>query len=176
MTLLIDADDTLWENIRVFNDVNLAFAEWVAPHAPGELIEFADAIQREMVGVHGYGAATFRLSLLESLRRHRGSEPDHDDHARVNQLVEPFRWNSVDLLPQVESTLVALRARNELVLMTKGAQDGGTRKVMSQRTIACWCSTLSPSCCITSESAAAEVALADEILQEAHGALAALGW
>jgi len=30
-TLLIDADDTLWENIVVFNAINQAYVDWVSP-------------------------------------------------------------------------------------------------------------------------------------------------
>ena len=129
MALLIDADDTLWENIRVFHKVNDRFAAWIAPEAPTDFLAFADTVQRELVAHHGYGAATFRLSLLETIRRHTGREPDAADTARVGELVRPFDWQSVDIMPGVVPTLEALRDRHELHLMTKGDPSEQARKL-----------------------------------------------
>ncbi len=129
MALLIDADDTLWENIRVFHDVNDRFADWIAPEAPTAFLEFADQVQRELVVRHGYGAATFRLSLLETIRRHQRAEPTREQHERVNLLVEPFEWQSVDLLPGVVPTLEALRDRHDLHLVTKGDPTEQSKKL-----------------------------------------------
>ena len=70
MTLLIDADDTLWENITVFYAINERYAQWVAPDLDAEQIGLdLDQIQKSFVGTYGYGRETFEHSLIEGVRR-----------------------------------------------------------------------------------------------------------
>ena len=53
MNLLVDADDTLWQNIRVFNQVNAEFASWVRSGDQTETLAELDVIQRSFVKLHG---------------------------------------------------------------------------------------------------------------------------
>ncbi len=55
-TLLVDADDTLWENITVFNSVNAAYVQWIVPGTSVESMQSElDALQIEFITRHGYG-------------------------------------------------------------------------------------------------------------------------
>lgn len=130
MTLLIDADDTLWENIRVFHEINASFVEWIAPTADaGQIRAELDAIQIELVGVHGYGRQTFKKSLIEGVERFGHRSPTPDDRATVEMFVSPLRWDTLDLIDGVTSTLTELGKRHDLIMMTKGDHEEQSHKV-----------------------------------------------
>lgn len=130
MTLLIDADDTLWENIRVFHEVNASFVEWIAPTAPPEQVRAElDAMQIELVGIHGYGRQTFKKSLIAGVERFGQRSPTPEDHSTVETLVAPLRWDTLDLIDGVASTLTELQTRHDLIMMTKGDHEEQSHKV-----------------------------------------------
>jgi putative hydrolase of the HAD superfamily len=119
--LCIDADDTLWENMSVFDRVNTGFAGWLALDRPLEevLIE-VDAIQREWCIAHGYGARTFERALQETVRRLLGREPTSADIVTIADMVAPLAWDVMELIDGVADTLPQLAARHDLLLVTKG--------------------------------------------------------
>src|SRR5919202_1918671 len=69
-TLLVDADDTLWENNIYFLEVTERFVEELERHgvererARAELME----TERRNLPVHGYGSRAFALSVAEAFR------------------------------------------------------------------------------------------------------------
>lgn len=130
MTLLIDADDTLWENIRVFHQVSGAFVDWIQPRTDrATALDELDAIQIEFVGLHGYGRHTFRKSLLAGIEWFAERTPTNADHVIVDQLVAPLQWNTLDLIDGVVPTLHELRSRHDLIMMTKGDHEEQNHKV-----------------------------------------------
>jgi putative hydrolase of the HAD superfamily len=119
--LCIDADDTLWENMAVFDRVNAGFAGWLGLDRPlAEVLVEVDAIQREWCTIHGYGARTFERSLHETVRRLLGRQPTAADIATIAELVTPLAWDEMELIDGVADTLCALAARHDLLLVTKG--------------------------------------------------------
>ena len=56
-TLLIDADDTLWENNIYFERAIVAFIGYLNHHAytPAEVRQALNAVERETILAHGYG-------------------------------------------------------------------------------------------------------------------------
>lgn len=122
MNLLFDADDTLWENIRVFNQINDHYAGWIGPERKDELLAHLDQIQQSFVKLHGYGSKTFALSLQEGIRRFAGREPDRHDLARIERLVHPLRWESIEVRTAVPETLTRLREQHHLIMFTKGEE------------------------------------------------------
>lgn len=130
MTLLIDADDTLWENIRIFNDVNTAYLDWLLPGTPiVEMQADLDALQIEFISRHGYGRHTFERSLVAGVERFVGRTPSNEDAARVAELVRPLDWDTIEVLDDVESTLAELTERRRLILVTKGDHDEQQLKI-----------------------------------------------
>ena len=120
-TLLIDADDTLWENITVFNGVNRAYVDWLLPgRTVAEMQSQLDELQVEFISTHGYGRDTFELSLVAGIERFTGRTPTADDRAYVHELVAPLRGDHLDLLDGVADTLATLTERVDLILVTKG--------------------------------------------------------
>lgn len=121
ITLLIDADDTLWENITVFNEVNRAYVDWLLPgRTVGEMQPELDALQVECIGRFGYGRDTFEKSLVEGVGRFAGRTATSSDRSMISALVRPLRWDALDLLEGVVETLEFLRERVTLLLVTKG--------------------------------------------------------
>jgi putative hydrolase of the HAD superfamily len=122
--LLIDADDTLWENNVVFERVIDDFIAWVDhPDGPEETRRILDDVERALTAVHGYGTKVFVRGLRDTLRRVAAQEPTADDMARIEALVEPLAWKDIQVIDGVPETLAALAARHDLLLVTKGDRE-----------------------------------------------------
>ena len=65
-TLLIDADDTLWENNIYFERAIAAFISYLnhREYSPAQVREALNAIERENILTHGYGLSSFSRSLV----------------------------------------------------------------------------------------------------------------
>ena len=130
LDLLVDADDTLWENIVVFERVADDFAAWARhPEGDAEVLRILADVQEAMLRTHGYGTKVFVLSLQETLRRVVAREPTAEDIARIERIVEPLAWERLDLIAGVPETLAELASRHDLTLVTKGADDEQRHKV-----------------------------------------------
>ncbi|MFT7476144.1 MAG: putative hydrolase of the HAD superfamily [Verrucomicrobiales bacterium] len=130
VTLLIDADDTLWENIAVFNAVNAAYVEWILPNTTMQEIQSdLDALQVEFIEQHGYGRDTFQRSLIAGVERFGGRPASESDIAYVAELLRPLRWESLDIIPGVIDALAELQHRRQLILVTKGDHHEQSHKV-----------------------------------------------
>jgi putative hydrolase of the HAD superfamily len=98
--LLIDADDTLWENNIYFERAIHDFMLFLDHSSlqPAEVRAVLNEIEHEM----GYGSANFTRSLLETYRR----------------LHHP-----IEVISGVEETLTYLAPRHHLILLTKGEEE-----------------------------------------------------
>ncbi|MER3437580.1 MAG: hydrolase, partial [Chloroflexota bacterium] len=120
--LMIDADDTLWQNNIYYE---LAIDEFIAflNHSrltPNEVRAVLDEIERANVRVHGYGARSFARNLRECYTRLAERHIPEDELDRVMGLGERILRQEIELLPGVEETLRELVDRHDLVLVTKG--------------------------------------------------------
>ena len=70
-TLLIDADDTLWENNIYFERAIAAFISYLNHHeySPAEVRSTLNAVERETILAHGYGLTSFTRSLVTCFER-----------------------------------------------------------------------------------------------------------
>src|ERR1700760_3997016 len=66
LTLLIDADDTLWENNIYFERAISSFISYLDHriHTPEEVREYLNHVERATIKAHGYGLKSFRKSLV----------------------------------------------------------------------------------------------------------------
>ena len=66
-TLLIDADDTLWENNIYFERAIAAFIGFLDhhEHSPAQVRQALNAVERETILTHGYGLSSFTRSLVD---------------------------------------------------------------------------------------------------------------
>jgi putative hydrolase of the HAD superfamily len=130
--LLIDADDTLWENSIYFERVIVAIGQMV--EARGISAEhFRDnlnAREREHIRIHGYGTENFARSLVAAFE-HCAPAGAGSDAARVRQMALDIMDHPVELLDGVSETLDYLHRRHELHLVTKGSPAEQLRKLES---------------------------------------------
>ncbi len=121
-TLLIDADDTLWENNVYFERAIAAFISYLNHHTctPYEVRQTLNAVERETILAHGYGLTSFTRSLVTCYER-LSAEPATEDHrARILGFAQAIADQEIELLPGVKETLEELAGRHRLILMTKG--------------------------------------------------------
>lgn len=117
----LDADDTLWHNMRHFNAAFEAFQALLKPFAEAHVLQDAlDDAQVRNLSLYGYGAKGLTLSMIEAAADMAG---DAFSRTMVKDILEVGRTlltHPVDLLDGVEETLHALGERGRLVLITKG--------------------------------------------------------
>lgn len=116
--LLIDADDTLWENNIYFEQAIHAFIAFLnhSRLTPGEVRAVLDDVERLM----GYGSVNFTRSLVETYHRLAERDLQDGDVQQVRQFGEQIRSHPLQLLDKVKETIDYLSARHDLVLLTKG--------------------------------------------------------
>jgi putative hydrolase of the HAD superfamily len=116
--LLIDADDTLWENNIYFEQATHDFITFLnhSSLSPEEVRVVLDEVERLM----GYGSANYTKSLVETYRRLVEKDLQEEDIVQVRRFGEQIRSQPLQLLDGVKETLDYLLPRHDLVLLTKG--------------------------------------------------------
>jgi putative hydrolase of the HAD superfamily len=120
-TLLIDADDTLWENNIYFDRVIKEFiAKLAAGDVPAELAhETLWQTEQRNIKITGYGSSAFCVSLHEVARTLGVAELEP-------WIAEQERFifhHPIELMPGVRETLPILHSKNYLIMLTKGRSD-----------------------------------------------------
>jgi putative hydrolase of the HAD superfamily len=123
-TLLIDADDTLWENNIYFERAIAAFIGFLdhKEYSAAEVRSALNAQERETILAHGYGLTSFTRSLIATYRRLSPAPVTEHNIQRVHGFARSIAEQEIELLPGVADTLAELARRHRLILMTKGDQ------------------------------------------------------
>jgi putative hydrolase of the HAD superfamily len=121
-TLLIDADDTLWENNIYFERAIAAFISYLNHHeySPAEVRQALNAVERETILSHGYGLTSFTRSLVTCFERLSPAPVTDEKRERILGFARTISEQEIELLPGVAETLADLASRHRLILMTKG--------------------------------------------------------
>lgn len=130
-TLMIDADDTLWENNIYFERAIDAFVALVdhPEMPPAEVRAAFDRLESGRVKTHGYGAGAFHQSLLAGYEHLTGS-PCTPAHAEcIAGCVAHVHDGELTLLEGVPDALPRLAERHTLILVTKGHHAEQTAKL-----------------------------------------------
>src|SRR5262252_1127654 len=129
--LILDADDTLWENNVYFEEAFDQFCEYLnhSTLTPVEIRGILDEIEIVNNKIHGYGAVNFGRNLSQCyLRLAERAVEEHDLH-RVSALAHEILTRGVELMDGVADTLPFLAEHHELTLCTKGDVHEQTRKI-----------------------------------------------
>ncbi len=120
--LLIDGDDTLWENNIYFEQAIEAFIDFLAHSSMSrdQVRAALDEVERINVSVHGYGSASFTINLRQTYERLAERDLQPQDIEHVLQLGQRIANQPVQLLPDVAQTVRLLARRHDLMLLTKG--------------------------------------------------------
>lgn len=130
-TLLIDADDTLWENNIYFERAITSFISYLdhRVHTSEEVREHLNMCERATIATHGYGLQSFRRSLIDCFEQLSDGPITPEKHARIVSFTEAIAEHEIELLVGVEETLRELGGRHRLILVTKGNLEEQSDKV-----------------------------------------------
>jgi putative hydrolase of the HAD superfamily len=130
-TLLIDADDTLWENNVYFERAIASFISFLNHHeySPQQVREMLNRVEHESILKHGYGLHSFAHSLVETFERLSVEPLIPELHTTIQSFAHTVAEHPIEMLPNVPETLEYLSARHHLILLTKGAVAEQSSKV-----------------------------------------------
>jgi putative hydrolase of the HAD superfamily len=111
--LLIDADDTLWENNIYFERATGRFVEFLnhSTLSPAEVQAVLEDFERVNVVAHGYGSGVYTRSLEQTFRALIEREFNEEDLATVTALGRSVIESEFELIPHVETTLAYLQRK-----------------------------------------------------------------
>lgn len=121
--LLVDADDTLWENNIYFERAIANFISFLNHHeySAAQVREVLNDVERECIIRHGYGLHSFAHALVDTFERLAIEPLTPALHETINGFAHAIAEHPVEIIPGVPETLAYLAARHNLILMTKGA-------------------------------------------------------
>ncbi len=122
-TLLIDADDTLWENNIYFERAIANFISFLNHHeySPEQVREVLNDVERESIMTHGYGLHSFAHSLVETFERLSVEPITPALHETVQGFAHTIASHPIEIISGVTETLQHLTGNHHLIQMTKGA-------------------------------------------------------
>ena len=129
--LIIDADDTLWENNIYFERAFDEFFEFLAHSSmtAQEVRDVLDEIERTNAKIHGYGSMNFGRNLAECYRHLAERTISDADLATVISFAERILECPMEVIDGVAETLEYLAGRHDLTLFTKGHVDEQKLKI-----------------------------------------------
>ena len=121
--LIIDADDTLWENNIYFERAIAQFISFLnhQTYTPQQVREILNEVERECILKHGYGMHSFAHALVDTFERISLEPITPELHQKVVGFAHTIADHPVEILPGVPETLQYLASRHHLILLTKGA-------------------------------------------------------
>jgi putative hydrolase of the HAD superfamily len=121
-TLLIDADDTLWENNVFFEQTIEKFVSALEPLGyPRDYVRrILNETERRNIRQHGYGVSSFGRSLEETYMKLAGSMARRDTVRQIAGMVSELERIPPKILDGVPETLAYLAGRHRLILFSKG--------------------------------------------------------
>jgi len=120
--LLIDADDTLWENNIYFERAIADFISFLNHHqyTPNEVRHVLYDVERENILRHGYGMHSFASALVICFEKLSVEPVTPELHERILAIAYKIADHPMEMLPDVPETLAQLAERHRLFMVTKG--------------------------------------------------------
>ena len=121
-TLLIDADDTLWENNIYFERAIANFISFLNHHeyTPDQVRQVLYEVERINVLKHGYGIHSFAHALVITFEQLSVEPLTPALRETIHGFAHAIAEHPVEIIPEVPETLAYLAERHHLLLMTKG--------------------------------------------------------
>jgi putative hydrolase of the HAD superfamily len=130
-TLMIDADDTLWENNIYFERAIANFISFLNHRhfTAAEVRRKLNEVEHENIAKLGYGLHSFAAALADTFERLSVETPTPALHETIHGFAEAIAEQPIELLKHVAPTLDELHRRHRLLLVTKGSVREQTGKV-----------------------------------------------
>jgi len=121
-TLLIDADDTLWENNIYFERAIGRFISFLdhRDHSAEQVREVLNDAERDSIVKHGYGLHSFTHSLVATFEKLSVEPITPELHARIQSFAHQIAEHPIEILAGVPETLAYLAERHHVLMVTKG--------------------------------------------------------
>jgi putative hydrolase of the HAD superfamily len=121
-TLLIDADDTLWENNVFFEKLIEDFISLAEPtgYAREYIRRILNETERRNIRQYGYGVRSFGRSLEETYLKLAAGMARREILAQIHDRLVELERTPPKILDGVPETLAYLTERHRLILFTKG--------------------------------------------------------
>ena len=129
--LLIDADDTLWENNIYFERAIANFISFLNHHeyTPDQVRDVLWEVERENIRRHGYGMHSFAMALVKCFEQLSVEPLTPALHETIHGIAYAIAEHPMEVLPEVPETLADLSQRHHLFLLTKGDITEQTGKI-----------------------------------------------
>lgn len=120
--LIIDADDTLWENNVYFEQAFDRFLSFLnhSTLSSDEIRTILDEVELANIRVNGYGARHFGRNMCVCYERLSERHISSSDLEYVAALAEAIIEQPLEIIEGVPETLEYLASRHRLTLFTKG--------------------------------------------------------
>jgi putative hydrolase of the HAD superfamily len=131
LNLIVDADDTLWENNVYFEQAFDGFVAFLEHSSltPDQIRGILDEIELANARVHGYGSLNFGRNLQQCYVKLAERAVSPEDLETVKGFAERILEQPLELLAGVEETLAYLSERHDLTLFTKGSAEEQKAKI-----------------------------------------------
>jgi putative hydrolase of the HAD superfamily len=129
--LIIDADDTLWENNIYFERAFEEFVQFLnhSKMTPQEIRDVLDEIEATNAKIHGYGSLNFGRNMRQCYQHLVERDIADADLDCVMGFAGRILECPMEVLPGVRDTLEYLASRHDLTLFTKGHPEEQKLKV-----------------------------------------------
>jgi putative hydrolase of the HAD superfamily len=120
--LIVDADDTLWENNIYFEKAFDDFFDYLGHShlSAQEVRDVLDEIEVANARVHGYGSVNFGRNLGQCYQRLAERDVCEEDLRTVVSFAQRILEQPMEVIEGVPETLEYLAKRHDLTLFTKG--------------------------------------------------------
>lgn len=128
--IAFDADDTLWHNEPYFDEAQERFCELFQNYASKqELLTLILNHQVKNLPIYGFGIKAFTLSMMEAALQLTNHQLNGKTVELIIQIGKDLLLKPVELLPEVEEVLTALKGKYKLIVATKGDLKDQHRKL-----------------------------------------------
>ncbi len=125
-----DADDTLWHNETIFENVHRRYRDMLAHYHDAATVDRTlFATEMRNLESYGYGVKGFMLSAIETAIELSNGKISAAEIRELLELGRAMLAHPVDLLDGVADTVAALAATHRLILITKGDLRDQERKL-----------------------------------------------
>jgi putative hydrolase of the HAD superfamily len=130
-TILVDADDTLWENNIFFEQTISRFLDCLShlTYTPEYCRHILNETERRNIEQHGYGVRSFRRSLEDTYLKLAGGMARKEIVQEIDKMAEELDAMPPRILEGVPETLSYLSERHRLILLSKGEAAAQAAKV-----------------------------------------------
>lgn len=130
-TLMIDADDTLWENNIYFERAIAEFISFLNHRqlTPAEVRQKLNQVEHANILAHGYGLHSFAHALVATFEQLSREPLTPALRKTIQGFAQTIARQPIELIKHVGPTLKALHLRHRLLLVTKGNAEEQNGKV-----------------------------------------------